>query len=203
MTRAMVVVDVQRDFCEGGSLAVAGGARVAGTIAEAIISYKHGVSKHFDYFVATKDFHTPHDSNGNHISDNPDFVDTWPGHCYEGTNGALFHPQLWTVIDYFDSIFYKGQGEPAYSGFQGSNNPLDPDKGESLHDWLQDRRVDKLTIVGIAAGHCVKATALDAVKLGYQVMIPMHMTVGVGGQEDVERSIAEVYAAQNLVTKVN
>lgn len=204
MTRAMIVVDVQNDFCEGGSLAVAGGASVAGSIAEAIRSFKEGPSKMYDYFLATKDFHDGVTDNGGHFSDNPDFVDSWPVHCVAGTEGAQFHPAIAYVSDYFDGVFYKGFGKPDYSGFQGATmGTFGEDHGISLDDWLLEHEVTHLDIVGIATDHCVKATALDAIDLGYKVRIPMMLTVAVGGACAVTETIDQIYVAQGLATKVN
>jgi nicotinamidase/pyrazinamidase len=118
MTRALVVVDVQQDFCKGGSLAVPGGTEIAIRISNSMRLYGGGGSGRYDYMVATKDFHLPGDSNGGHFSDNPDYVSTWPPHCVQGTDGALFHPAIGELAEMFDAIFYKGAGSPDYSGFQ-------------------------------------------------------------------------------------
>lgn len=198
MARALVVVDVQNDFVEGGSLAVAGGQEVSLRIADCIRQYKEGGSGLFDYFVATKDFHLPYSDNDGHFSDTPDYAGTWPAHCVQGTEGSLFAPGVSEVAEYFDAVFYKGQGIPAYSGFQGARMALQPGfkwgPTEILHDWLQEREVTGLTICGIATDHCVKATALDAIKLGYlDVRIPARLTVAVGGDDAKTEAIIEVY----------
>lgn len=198
MTRAMIVVDVQRDFVEGGSLAVAGGMEVASRIAESI-NYLKENSGLFDYFVATKDFHLPGSDNGGHISDTPDFVDTWPAHCIQGTDGALFAPPIAEIADEFDAIFYKGQGCAGYSGFQGARLSYKGafNRGTGLHGWLQERNVTGLSVVGIAADYCVKATALDAIKRGYDASMPARLTAAVHGPNAVGDSINEVFAAQD------
>lgn len=207
MTRAMIVVDVQNDFCEGGSLAVAGGARVANNIANAIISYKTGPwsnSPMYDFFVATKDFHLPGQSNGGHISDEPDYVNTWPVHCIQGTDGARFHPAIQVVADYFDAIFYKGEGRPDYSGFQGKTLGAYPDRdGTYLLNWLQDHKVDEVDVVGIATDHCVKATAVDAVVNGFTARIPYGLTAAVGGPEIARKVIEDINDFQGIDRLVN
>ena len=109
MARALIIVDVQNDFCEGGSLAVAGGAAVAAAISAALRR-----PARWDHVVATKDWHV---DPGAHFSDHPDFVDTWPAHCVVGTGGADFHPALDT--DRIEAVFHKGEHEAAYSGFEG------------------------------------------------------------------------------------
>lgn len=165
MTRALIVVDVQNDFCEGGALAVAGGAAVAadlsGYLAETTGLYSH--------VVATRDHHV---DPGDHFSDAPDFVDSWPPHCRVGTPGAEFHPDL--DVSRVEAVFSKGAFEAAYSGFEGSG-----EVGESLTDWLRERGVTAVDVVGIATDHCVRATALDAVEAGFATRILLRYTAGV------------------------
>mgnify|MGYP003576226277 CR=1 FL=1 len=195
MTRALIVVDAQRDFCEGGSLAVAGGNEVCIRIADAIRSLGKGPNKLYQYIVGTKDFHIPADSNSGHISDNPDYVSTWPSHCIQGTEGSQFHPEIADVAwGSFDAVFYKGQGRADYSGFQGKAPTLDEDI--PLLEWLDRRNVTHLDIVGIATDHCVKATAMDAIQFGFTVRIPVALTAAVGGPEARDLWIKTVYAAQ-------
>lgn len=192
MTRAMIVVDVQQDFVEGGSLAVAGGLRVAYRIADCIRSHKKDKpSDLYDYFVATKDFHLEDSDNEGHFGNPPDYVDTWPAHCVQGSDGALFATPIAEVAEEFDSIFYKGQGEPAYSGFQGVNAA-----GEGLSEWLIERGVTEVTVVGIATDYCVRSTALDAIAHGYDVRIPAALTCAVGGDDAKLATILEVQEKQ-------
>lgn len=201
MTRAMIIVDVQRDFTEGGSLAVAGGEEVAYRIANCIRQFPAN-SLMYQHIVATKDWHLPGDSNGGHISPNPNYVSTWPEHCIQGTQGAMFHPAL-TEIMYtrLDAIFYKGEGRPDYSGFQGKTPTL---YGETAYllEWLQARKVTELDVVGIATDYCVKATALDAVENGFNVRIPSSLTVAVGGDEARDETIRQVMQAQGKVAEL-
>ncbi len=124
MSKALIVVDVQNDFCEGGSLAVSGGAQVAADVAELLATQAYAT------VVATRDHHI---DPGSHFSDHPDFVDSWPRHCVVGTPGEEFHPPLEPAM--FDEIFYKGEYAAAYSGFEGASAD-----GVRLADWLRDAR---------------------------------------------------------------
>ena len=144
MARAVIVIDVQNDFCEGGSLAVAGGTEMA-----------HRVSRRladggYDHAVATRDHHI---DPGSHFSDTPDFATTWPRHCVVGTDGVELHPDLDTT--HVEAVFDKGEYTAAYSGFEALND------GVPLADWLRARGVDEVEVMGIATDHCVRATALE------------------------------------------
>ncbi|MEV4754629.1 isochorismatase family protein [Micromonospora sp. NPDC049559] len=165
MSRALIIVDVQRDFCEGGSLAVAGGAAVAGEISRRLADD----TGDWQHVVATKDYHV---DPGAHFSDQPDYVDSWPTHCVAGTSGADFHPDLRT--DRVEAIFHKGLHAAAYSGFEG----LEPG-GAGLADWLRQHDVDAVDVVGIATDHCVRATALDAARAGFATTVLLDLTAGV------------------------
>lgn len=162
--RALIIVDVQNDFCEGGSLAVAGGGRVARDIS-ALLAREHP----YDHVVATKDFHI---DPGDHFSDEPDYVDSWPRHCVAETAGAKFHPDLDTGP--IEAVFHKGAYVAAYSGFEGA----DVSK-TSLADWLRARDVDAVDVVGIATDHCVRATATDARRAGFDTRVLLDLTAGV------------------------
>jgi len=201
MSRALIIVDVQNDFCEGGSLAVPGGAAVAGAISE----YLDGHHRDFDYVVATQDWHI---DPGSHFSETPDYKDSWPRHCVAGSRGAELHPDLDT--EYIDAYFRKGQFAAAYSGFEGllapedavptgerqagglpGTNALESDEDAiGLDDWLQSHDVDDVVVVGIATDYCVKATALDAVQAGYGVTVVRSLTAGIA--EDLEDAVAEL-----------
>ncbi|MBT2250045.1 isochorismatase family protein [Arthrobacter sp. BHU FT2] len=199
MSRALIIVDVQNDFCEGGSLAVEGGAAVAGAISEYIDAHHN----EFDHIVATQDWHI---DPGGHFSDHPDFKDSWPPHCVAGTRGAELHPDLDT--EYIQAYFRKGQYAAAYSGFEGLLAPEDavptgerqpgagPDAVEAdedaigLDDWLQSHDVEDVVVVGIATDYCVLATSLDAVQAGYSVTVLRSLTAGIA--EDLEEAVAEM-----------
>jgi nicotinamidase/pyrazinamidase len=163
VSRALIIVDVQNDFCEGGSLAVGGGAGVAAAISEALSAGT------WDHVVATKDYHI---DPGAHFSDHPDYLDSWPPHCVVGTGGADFHPDLAT--DRIEAVFHKGQHAAAYSGFEGRT-----EDGVRLDDWLRQRSVTDVDVVGIATDHCVRATALDAVAAGFATTVLLDLTAGV------------------------
>ncbi len=162
--KALIIVDVQNDFCEGGSLAVAGGADVARGI-NALLAGGSG----YEHVVATKDFHI---DPGGHFSDHPDYVDSWPPHCRVDTGGVEFHPDLDTTP--IEAVFKKGQYTAAYSGFEGAD-----DDGTGLAEWLRARGVDAVDVVGIATDHCVKATAADAVAAGFATRVLLDLTAGV------------------------
>lgn len=157
----LIVVDVQNDFCEGGSLAVTGGAAVAAAVNELFGEYEH--------VVATRDYHI---DPGAHFAETPDFVHTWPPHCRVGTPGASFHPAL--DVAGIEAVFSKGAHAAAYSGFEGA----DP-TGRSLADWLRAHNVSEVDVVGIATDHCVRATAMDAATAGFTTRVLLDLTAGV------------------------
>ncbi|MCO4237803.1 MULTISPECIES: isochorismatase family protein [Pseudarthrobacter] len=202
MSRALIIVDVQNDFCEGGSLAVAGGAGVAGAISEYVDAHHN----EFDHIVATQDWHI---DPGAHFSDTPDHKDSWPRHCVAGTRGAELHPDL--DSEYIQAYFQKGQFAAAYSGFEGLLAPEDAvptgerqpgampadadayapaDNAIGLDDWLQSHDVEDVVVVGIATDFCVMATSLDAVQAGYSVTVIRSLTAGIA--EDLEDAVAEM-----------
>lgn len=151
--RALIVVDVQNDFCEGGSLPVTGGLEVAANISKATRDEKYAV------VVATLDYHRRGGDNGGHFGTEAhpvDYVDRWPSHCVQGTVGAGFAPGC--DAEMFEDIFTKGNGSPSYSGFEGTGQVT----GKSLGDFLRDRGITQVDVVGLAFDYCVKATALDA-----------------------------------------
>lgn len=184
MRRALIVVDVQNDFCEGGSLAVAGGADVAAAVTELIGQAPAG----YRHVVATRDRHI---APGGHFADNPDFVRSWPAHCVAGTEGVGFHPNFAPVVasGAIDAVFDKGAYAAAYSGFEGAD-----ENGVSLGDWLRAREIDEVDVVGIATDHCVRATALDAVREGFRTQVLLDLTAGVS-EETTERALEEMRAA--------
>ena len=189
MARALIVVDVQNDFCEGGSLAVGGGADVAFKIAEVLHDWQEAgldpeATQAYEFVVATRDHHI---QPGDHFSANPDFVRSWPPHCVAGTDGAAFHPNL--DPQPFDAVFSKGEYAAAYSGFEGKAQD-----GAPLADWLRSREVNQVDVVGIATDHCVRATALDAARSGFRTRVLLDMTAGVD-PTTTERALAEMRSA--------
>ena len=164
MTRALLVVDVQNDFCEGGSLAVAGGADVAAAISEHVRAH----TADYAHVVATRDHHV---DPGGHFAEEPDYLETWPAHCVVGTDGVELHPRL--EREPIEAVFDKGEYAAAYSGFEGRSD------GVPLADWLRTHGVDAVDVVGIATDHCVRATALDAVGEGFATRVLLPLTAGV------------------------
>ncbi len=163
--RALVIVDVQNDFCEGGSLAVEGGSATAAAISE----YLTAEGATYAHIIASRDYHI---DPGSHFSARPDFSRSWPPHCVVGSTGAQFHPDFDTSA--VDAVFSKGAHEAAYSAFEGTD-----DTGTPLGTWLRDHGVDELDVVGIATDYCVRATALDAAKQGFATRVLLRLTAGV------------------------
>jgi nicotinamidase/pyrazinamidase len=177
--RALIIVDVQNDFCEGGSLAVAGGAAVARAISDHLASGRPG----YMHVVATKDYHV---DPGSHFSDHPDYVASWPPHCVAGTPGAEFYPDLDTSA--VEAVFRKGAHAAAYSGFEGFD-----DRGTPLGDWLSGHGVDEVDVVGIATDYCVHATAADAARAGLRTRVLLDLTAGVA-PESTAKAIEDLRA---------
>jgi len=181
VTRALIIVDVQNDFCEGGSLPVEGGAMVAVGISGVLASGED--VPHWDHVVATKDHHI---DPGAHFGDPPDYVSSWPVHCLVGTAGVEFHPALDT--DRIEAVFEKGEHAAAYSGFEGQAG------GIGLAAWLRMRDVSDVDVVGIATDHCVRATALDAAREGFATTVLLDLTAGVAAAT-TEAALGELRAA--------
>ncbi|MFI2288254.1 isochorismatase family protein [Streptomyces niveus] len=184
MHRALIVVDVQNDFCEGGSLAVSGGADVAAAITDLVGQATAG----YRHVVATRDHHI---DPGDHFSARPDFVHSWPVHCVAGTEGVGFHPNFAPAVasGSIDAVFDKGAYATAYSGFEGAD-----ENGVTLADWLRAREVVEVDVVGIATDHCVRATALDAARAGFTTHVLLDLTAGVA-KETTDRALDELRTA--------
>lgn len=197
MTKALIIVDVQNDFCAGGALATDRGAKVAALISEYVEDNHH----RYEAVVATQDWHI---DPGAHFSDTPDFVDSWPVHCVANTEGAEIHPNLDT--DYIEAYFRKGRYEAAYSGFEGLQAPEESvmtgehepgatldDEGPKtpLADWLDEHEIQDVDIVGIATDYCVLATAKDAVDAGYETRVLIDLTAPVH-EDKLDEVIAEM-----------
>jgi nicotinamidase/pyrazinamidase len=159
--RALIIVDVQNDFCEGGSVPVDGGA----ALASAINAYLAG-GPGYRHVVATKDFHV---DPGDHFSDRPDHSSSWPPHCIAGSPGADFYPDLDTRP--IEAVFFKGAHDAAYSGFEGVD-----ENGTPLLEWLRRRGVDEVDVVGVATDHCVRRTAEDAARAGLATRVLVNLT---------------------------
>lgn len=197
MGRALVVVDVQNDFCEGGSLAVTGGAAVAAQVSDFLAR----TADSYDIVVATADWHEPlPDSNAGHfaVGADPDYVTTWPEHCVRDTPGAAYHPDL--RLPAGTVHVRKGQGRQDYSGFEGVVTPVGGPATEPVAEpaaltgttsWglarvLRMRQVDGVDVVGLATDHCVTATALDATDAGFDVRVLTDLTAGVGVRTTID-----------------
>jgi len=180
MTRALLIVDVQNDFTEGGALGVTGGDATAAGITRLLEEH----AADYDAIIASRDWHDPDSDNGGHISDAPDFVDSWPAHCIAGTDGAEYDTNLDTSA--ITHHVKKGQGKPAYSMFEGVT-----DDGSTVAAVLTERGIETVDVVGIATDHCVRATALDALEHGQHVRILTALIAGVAPAPS-EAALAEL-----------
>ncbi|MGH9304411.1 MAG: isochorismatase family protein [Acidimicrobiales bacterium] len=177
--RALLVVDVQRDFCEGGALAVDGGNKIAARVAELIAACGEGGRSSYFAVVASRDWHV---EPGGHFAapgKTPDLVTSWPAHCIGGTAGAELHPGILGVG--FKAVFDKGMKEAAFSAFEGVDA-----EGTSLGQWLADSGIEQLDVCGIATDYCVKATVLDARQLGFAVRVLLDLCTGVDPRSTAE-----------------
>lgn len=165
---ALLVVDVQRDFCEGGSLAVSGGEAAAAGISD-LIAASHGA---YALIVATRDWHVEPGTHFAPAGEQPDYVDNWPVHCVAGTPGAQWPDDL--RLPEGIHVVSKGQTSAAYSGFEGTC-----EDGRTLEQVLNDAGITSVDIAGIATSYCVKATALDAVRCGFATRVLAPLTADV------------------------
>jgi nicotinamidase/pyrazinamidase len=172
MTRALLVIDVQNDFCEGGALAVQGGAAVASKISSFL------ETANYDLVVASRDWHDAQGTNSGHFAEagsEPNYTTTWPVHCVADTEGAKYHPNLST--DKINVDIYKGQGQNGYSIFEGVT-----EAGQSFGELLTAHSIEAVDVVGIATDHCVLASATDAQKHGLKVRVISSLTAGVSAE---------------------
>jgi len=190
MKKALILVDIQNDFCPGGALAVAGGDEVV-AVANRLMA-----AERFDVVVATQDWH-PAD-HGSFASQHVggaagDVVDLnglpqmlWPDHCVQGSRGAEFVAGL--NVAAIDKVFRKGVdvGVDSYSGFFDNDRRRDT----GLAEFLRERGVDDVTVMGLATDYCVKATALDAAALGFRAHVVLEGCRGVNVHEgDVQQAV--------------
>jgi nicotinamidase/pyrazinamidase len=188
---ALIMVDIQNDFCPGGNLAVPDG--------DAIVSIANQLQPHFDLVVATQDWH-PHDHMSfasNHVEKGVGDVVMvhgisqvlWPDHCVQNTLGAEFHPRL--DVGRVDKIIYKGSDKTvdSYSAFF-DNEHL---RSTTLADYLHEQKVMDIYIIGLATDYCVKYTCLDAVGLGFKVHVIEDACRGIDLKAgDIENAFAEM-----------
>ncbi len=165
INRALLVVDVQNDFCEGGSLAVEGGVAVA----QRITQHMRHSSAFYDLIVASKDYHIRPQG---HFSRHPDFVTSWPVHCVAGTLGSHFHPAL--DHSFFDEVVFKGEYDAAYSMFEGKT-----ESGEALIQLLERKEIEVVEICGIATDYCVLQSGISSLEYGFPTTIFIDLVAGV------------------------
>ncbi len=192
MSKGLVVVDTQNDFARpDGSLYVSGGEKVARGVHTLLTGTG---SRDFKKRYATKDWHNPATNNGGHFHENPDFVDTWVKHCLAGSEGSDLAGPLDGYL--FDDVFHKGWDEPAYSGFQAYSSR---NMTTSLNGALQVYGIGEIYVCGIASTHCVLATVLEGLDLGYVVKVLSDLTVGVGGEENHRQALKEMESAGAII----
>lgn len=210
---ALIIVDVQKDFCEGGSLAVEGGEDTAALITE----YINQCGEKYHVIATTRDWHI---DPGPHFATEPDFETSWPIHCVAGTDGAELHENI--DDEAIDAEFLKGQYTDGYSGFDGVLGEPDTIRSQdgvagpygataaaaaatdadsiTMDDWLREHDVERITVVGIATDHCVRATALDASDAGYEVRVLTNLTVGVS-EDTIDAALEEMEDAGVMLSE--
>jgi nicotinamidase/pyrazinamidase len=189
--RALVIVDVQNDFCEGGSLGVEGGTAVARRISD----YVKDSHDRYAATVATADWHRDPGDHWAQEGEEPNFSTTWPVHCKVGSGGEEFPHELAGALEHVEAIFRKGQHTAAYSGFEGTTGGED---GTDLATWLRDHGITGVDVCGLATDYCVRATALDAKREGFDTTVLMDLTAGVA-PDTTERAV-EDFAAAGVAT---
>ena len=189
MGKALIVIDVQNDFTEGGALGVEGGTAVAAGVTALLTAHPDA----YDVVFASRDWHDGDNDNGGHFSETPDFIDSWVPHCVAGTVGAEYHPALDTSL--IDVHIRKGQGRPAYSIFEGTT-----DDGATLPEALAAHGVTDVDVVGIATDYCVRASALDAVHAGLRVRVLTDLVAGVAAASSAA-ALDELAAAEIEVVR--
>ena len=182
MTRALIIIDVQNDFTEGGALPVTGGAAVAEGISALLTAHAHS----YEHIFASRDWHDAEGDNNGHfaVDTEPDFIDTWPVHCVADTLGAQYHPAL--SLPEKTVHILKGQGQAGYSIFEGINLA-----GEKFGELLIAAGVTDVDLVGLATDYCVRASGLDALEHGQHVRVFTDLVAGVAA-ESSEQSLAEL-----------
>ena len=170
--RALVIVDVQRDFCEGGALAVPGGSELAALISR-YVARASSSGAPYAVVVTSQDWHIDPAGHFAPPGQEPDYASTWPRHCLAGGAGAVLHPDL----DAPGALhIYKGQYAAAFSAFEGTD-----DQGRGLATLLGEAGVGHVDIVGIATSFCDKQTAMSSVALGFRTTLVTDLCVDVPG----------------------
>jgi nicotinamidase/pyrazinamidase len=168
--KALLIVDVQNDFCPGGALGAPEGDRVVPVI--------NSVVNRFEVVIASKDWHPK----------STDHFKKWPRHCVRDTTGAEFHQEL--DVKRIQQVFLKGTGtsDDGYSAFEATNS--------NLEEYLHKYNVDTVYVCGLATDYCVKASALDACRKGFRAMVIKDAVRGVEVNEgDVARAVTEMERA--------
>lgn len=194
MKEALILVDIQNDFCPGGSLAVNEG--------EQIVPIVNGLQKKFELCIATQDWHPADHVSfaANHHNKKPgEFIPLgnsqqilWPVHCSQGSKGAEFVTGL--EMERIGKVFQKGTDKmvDSYSGFFDNDHK----SSTGLGDYLKEKGVEEIYITGLATDYCVKYTALDAVKLGFKTNVVLDACRGVNlNAGDVENAVSEMKSA--------
>ena len=191
MRNALLVIDIQNDFVEGGALPVTGGKQVAAMVSRHVRHFK----QEYNFVVATRDYH---EDPAGHFSDHPDFVNTWPPHCIVGTPGASLCVPIFNLVreKLISAVVDKGRHTPAYSGFEAVDA-----RGHPLLEVLREARVDHMDICGLATDYCVRATALDARKHEFAVRVlvnlcaPVNPETGLQALEEMKVAGCQIQAA--------
>lgn len=194
MATALLIVDVQNDFCEGGALPVEGGTQVARDVTALLQEDRYPL------VVASRDWHLPlPDLNGGHFAapgTDPDYVDTWPVHCVQGTEGAKYHPDL--VLPPQTIHVVKGMGRPDYSAFQGETKD---GRGVLLAELLREKGITTLDVVGLATDYCVRASLLHSAEAGFGTRLLEDLAAGINPERIATLLKAELPAAGIAVAK--
>lgn len=201
MKQALLLIDIQNDFCPGGALAVNDGdatVAVANCLAQEF--YQRG-----EPVIASQDWHPANHGSFASVSGQPPYSAGdlngltqvwWPDHCIQHSQGAAFHPQLKTSL--IEAVFYKGQDAQvdSYSAFFDNGHR----RQTGLDSWLKQRGIESLLIIGLATDYCVKYSVLDALALGYQVKVLREGCRGVNLQaDDSEKAFAEMAATGAVI----
>jgi nicotinamidase/pyrazinamidase len=197
---ALILVDIQNDFCPGGALAVRDG--------DAVVPVANTLAKKFELVVATQDFHPAghlsfavnHPGKREYERIDLDGLEQvlWPPHCVQGTDGCALHPALEQAR--IHKVFQKGTDAriDSYSGFYDNGHR----RATGLSDYLHEQGVDRVWVLGLATDYCVKWTALDARKLGFEVHLVEDGCRGVALQpEDVPNALSAMHAAGVIIER--
>lgn len=191
MAQALVIIDVQNDFCSGGALAVPGG--------EDVVPLINAMADEFDAVILTQDWHPAGHSSfaSSHPGKSPmELIDMpygpqvlWPDHCVQGSLGAAFHPDLRTDGDLIIRKGYRADID-SYSAFF-ENDRKTP---TGLDGYLRTRGIEQLTLVGLATDFCVNYSALDAAKLGFEVSVALAACRGIDLNGSMGTALADMQA---------